>query len=133
MNGKSMRNLGIVGSVIGAIILIFGLVKYNDAKSMYKASSWFGKTDSSQIWSGHMQNYKIYIIIGGIILVVFVIFAIAGVVNSKDKSSNSLTLSDLQRNISVSDKMKELKIMLDNGLISQEEFDTKKKEMIDKM
>lgn len=80
-----------------------------------------------------MQNYKIYIIIGGIILVVFVIFAIAGVVNSKDKSSNSLTLSDLQRNISVSDKMKELKIMLDNGLISQEEFDTKKKEMIDKM
>ncbi|MDE7206561.1 MAG: SHOCT domain-containing protein [Lachnospiraceae bacterium] len=133
MDAKSMRNLGIVGSVIGAIIFIWGFVKHSNAKSMYKASSWFGETDSSQIWSGYMQNYKTWIIVGAIIFVVFVILAIAGVINSMGNVANSDTLSKTQSNVPVSEKVKELKIMLENNLITQEEFDAKKKEIMDKM
>lgn len=132
MCGKAMRNLGIVGSIIGTIILIFGLSKYKNAKDAYKAASWFGETESSKLWNGYMNNYKIFIIVGAIILVIFLILAIAGMINSNTKDTNTIYLKD-KDNTSISDKVGELKKMLDGNLITQEEFELKKKEIIDKM
>lgn len=133
MSTKNMKTLGIVGIIIGAIILIFGLSKYNYAKNMYKASSWFGETGSSKLWNGDMNNYKIFIVVGAIILVVSVILAITGIINSANKNTSDISLPEIQSNISVSERMSELKKMLDDDLITQEEFESKKKEIIDKM
>lgn len=131
MDAKNMRNLGIVGSAVGMIILLFGISKYNYAKSMYKASSWFGETDSSNIWNGYMSNYKIFIIVGAIILVIFAILAITGIINLRNRDDNSIGLAE--NNITTSQKLSELKQMMNDGLITKEEFDTKKKEIMDRM
>lgn len=133
MSTKNMKTLGIVGAIIGAIILIFGLSKYNYAKSMYKASSWFGETGSSKLWNGDMNNQKIFIIVGAIILVVSVILAITGIINSTAQSASGISLPETQSHVSASEKVSELKKMLDNNLITQEEFESKKKEIIGKM
>lgn len=133
MSTKNMRTLGVVGSIVGAIILIFGLSNYNNAKDAYKAASWFGETDTSQRWSGYMDNYKIFIIVGAIILAVFLILAIAGIINTTTKSTSGISLPEIQNNVSVSEKVSELKKMLDNNLITQEGFESKRKEIIDKM
>ena len=131
MDGKSMRNLGIVGGIIGVAILIFGLSKYNYANTMYKTASWFGENDSSRRWSSYLDNYKIFIIVGAIIFTISFILIIAGLVNSKNK--NSVISNKTSNTASVSEKIGELKKMLDNGLITMEEFESKKKQIIDKM
>lgn len=51
MNGKNLRIVGFVSSIIGFIITAFGVYKYEEAKGMVKAlgqgSALFGSTDST--------------------------------------------------------------------------------------
>ena len=78
MNGKNLRIVGFVSSIIGFIITAFGVYKYEEAKGMVKAlgqgSVLFGSTDSTYrgeaIWLSSMNNYRIVIIVGAIILAV---------------------------------------------------------------
>ena len=71
MNGKNLRIVGIVSSIIGFIITAFGVYKYEEAKGMVKAlgqgSALFGSTDSTYrseaIWLSSMNNYRIVITI----------------------------------------------------------------------
>ena len=134
MNGKNLRIVGIVSSIIGFIITAFGVYKYEEAKGMVKAlgqgSVLFGSTDSTYrseaIWLSSMNNYRIVIIVGAIILVIGII----GIINLKKETTK---VENVEVNVSTNEKMVELKAMLDNGLITSDEFEMKKKELLDKM
>ena len=137
MNGKNLRIVGFVSSIIGFIITAFGIYKYEEAKGMVKAlgqgSALFGSTDStyrSAIWLSSMNNYRIVIIVGAIILVAGIILLISGIINLKKETAK---IENVEVNVSTNGKMMELKAMLDNGLITSDEFEMKKKELLDKM
>lgn len=95
MNGKNLRIVGFVSSIIGFIITAFGIYKYEEAKGMVKAlgqgSALFGSTDSTYrseaIWLSSMNNYRIVIIVGAIILVAGIILLISGIINLKKETA----------------------------------------------
>lgn len=132
MNGKNLRIVGLVSSIIGLIITVFGVYKYDEAKGMVRAlgqgAALFGSTDSTYrseaIWLSEMNNYRLVIIVVGIILL------ISGIVDLKSQTEKNVKV---EANVSTNGKMTELKAMLDNGLITPDEFEVKKKELLDKM
>ena len=138
MNGKNLRIVGLVSSIIGLIITVFGVYKYDEAKGMVRAlgqgAALFGSTDSTYrseaVWLSEMNNYRLVIIVGAIILVVGIILLISGIINLKSKTEKII---NAELNVSTNGKMTELKAMLDNGLITPDEFEMKKKELLDKM
>lgn len=138
MNGKNLRIVGFVSSIIGFIITAFGVYKYEEAKGMVKAlgqgSVLFGSTDSTYrgeaIWLSSMNNYRIVIIVGAIILAVGIILLISGIINLKKETAK---IENVEVNVSTNGKKMELKAMLDKGLITSDEFEMKKKELLDKM
>ena len=92
---------------------------YSECKGLYNTASYFGVNKSSFIWAGRAENYKIVLIIGAIILLVFIILLITSFlkVEKDDVRQDERTIN---RDTYI--KLTELNKMLDEGLISQEEF-----------
>lgn len=138
MHGKNLRIVGLVSSIIGLIITGFGMYKYDEAKGMVRAlgqgAALFGSTDSTYrseaVWLNEMSNYRLVIIVGAIIIVVGIILLISGIVDLKSQTEKNVKVEAI---VSTNGKMTELKAMLDNGLITPDEFEMKKKELLDKM
>lgn len=130
-----MKKLGLVGSIIGAIITLFGFIKFKDAKGFYRATSYFGENSSSKIWSGEMDNYKIVLIIGAVILIVGIIVLISGLM--QEQNNNTSNTGSNSQNIQGQDdmykKLSDLKKMKDDGLITNEEFEEKRRKIVDKL
>ena len=103
-------------------------------KALGQGSVLFGSTDSTYrseaIWLSSMNNYRIVIIVGAIILVIGIILLVSGIINLKKETTK---VENVEVNVSTNEKMVELKAMLDNGLITSDEFEMKKKELLDKM
>lgn len=103
-------------------------------KALGQGSVLFGSTDSTYrgeaIWLSSMNNYRIVIIVGAIILAVGIILLISGIINLKKETAK---IENVEVNVSTNGKMMELKAMLDKGLITSDEFEMKKKELLDKM
>lgn len=125
MEKKNVKVIGMVCSLIGLVVALFGKVKYDSADSMYGTASYFGKNKTSDLWEGYMSNYKIVIIVGLIILLVGIIVLISGymISNKENISTSNITNS--------SDKLIDLQKMLDSGLITQDEYDEKRKSVLD--
>ena len=119
MDNRNMKVLGGVGTVIGAGITIFGKTKYDAAAGQYRVSEEFGHVNSADIWSGHMSNYGIIILIAG--------FLAAG--NSQVNENENVK----ENNKTASQRLKELQEMRNENLITQEEFDEKKKQILESM
>lgn len=138
MNGKNLKTTGIVSIVIGAIITIFGTYKYKAARSMLQAldgaASLFGADEgtyrSGATWLSEAGNYKLMIIVGAIILIVGIILTVSAAINANTQTEGNEKVS---MSNSTNDKVVELKNMLDNGLITPEEYEMKKKELLEKM
>lgn len=135
-----MRKVGIVGSIIGAIITLFGLYNYKNARGFYRALNYFGPSNSasSGIWSDRMDNYKIVLIVGAIILVVSIILLLAS--PNSSTTNNTQTFSDTnnlsEENVSSKDayaRLSQLESMRKDGLITEEEYQSKKKDILDNM
>lgn len=128
MGNRNMKIIGAVGTIAGAGVTIFGVTKYQSANVMYKTSKAVGV--SADIWDSHMSDYKIYIIIGAIVLLIGAIVLISGfLVQGKQ---NQFTVSQ-EKEGSTSEKLAELQKMLNANLISKDEYERKRKEIIDKM
>lgn len=132
MDNRNMKVLGGVGTVIGAGITIFGKTKYDAAAGQYRASEEFGHVNSADIWSGHMSNYKICIIIGAIVLLIGIIILIAGFLAAGNSQVNE-NENVKENNKTASQRLKELQEMRNENLITQEEFDEKKKQILESM
>lgn len=134
MTGKNMKSLGIVGSIVGLIVLIFGIIKSGEAEANFSAASFFGPSVGSDIWADSMEDMKIVVIVGAIILVVSIIIAIAGFMSKSDSDEAHQTDSiNKEKEKEPSQKLSELQKMLDDKLITQDEYDKKKKEILDNM
>lgn len=127
MEKKNVKIVGTVCSLIGLIITIFGKVRYNSANMMYETASYFGENKTSDIWDSDMSNYKIVIIVGLIILLIGIIALISGYM-IKDKENTYMGIKS-----SSSDKLTDLQKMLDSGLITQDEYNEKRKSILDSM
>lgn len=135
MDRNNLRIVGSVSLLIGAVITFWGLKQYSDAKAMVKAlvdsDILLGTTSikSESIWLDKMSNFKIVIIVGAIILVVGLIILISGIISSTRQTN----ITNREITLSTNDKLLELKNLLDNGLITQDEYDEKKKSILEKL
>ena len=118
------KNVGIVGTIISGILLIFGIYKYNYSLSFYKASGYLTRS-----WKDDADNYKIMIIVCAVVLLVSVILLVSSLL--KDKNVNSVVLSNITN--STQSKLKELEQIYKDNLITEEEYNSKKQELLSKM
>lgn len=139
MASKIMKILGIVGSIAGIIILIYGGKSYQKMKGMASASKGiFGTGDASYSIS-RMSDFKVVMLVGMVLLVVSLIIAAAGFLSTIGESNNNVVYYDARTNSSGDlnkatnnyDKLSELQKMRESGLITEEEFVVKKKEIMD--
>lgn len=136
-NGKTLKNIGVVASVVGLIITIYGFIKFRKAQAMISASKAAGSlfnannSNSIQIWENHSNNYKLILIIGAVILIIGIILFISGLMSgnhvelNKEPASNN-TVND----IDISDRLKTIDKLRAEGLISQEEYEEKRNNLI---
>lgn len=138
---KPILVIGILASII--ILIVFGVKNnnYNDDIAAYNAiTSAYGigsNTDiSNYIKYSSMKketeekiekNKRLPIvsicIFGGTILISFLVSGFTKIVNNVDSNNN----------LNASDKLKDLKLMLENNLISNEEYEIKKKDLLERM
>lgn len=143
-NNKLIRNIGLVASVVGAIVAIFGYYKLNAANSMAEAISNIGYSASTlksyNIWDNRAKNYKIVLIVGLIILVVGIILFVSGIVSMiNSESAAKLNTNNIDENNinntsninkTISEKLKELDDLKGNGLITEDEYNEQRKKII---
>lgn len=115
----NIKNVGIVGTVTSGILLIFGIYKYNYSMNMYKASGYLAR-----IWKDRTDNYKLMIIVCAIILLISVILLISSLLKSRD---------NIQASNTTQSKLKELEQIYKDNLITEEEYNTKRQELLSKM
>lgn len=136
---KILRNIGIVASVVGGGIACYGYSKYSEAKSMLKALRdgdrllGTNSTKSIDLWSGYSDNYKLILIVGAIILICGIIFFISGLMSGNNNRKLSPMQSDstsINSNVDISDRLKKLERLKKEGVISSEEYEEKRKELI---
>lgn len=76
------------------------------------------------IWGERTNNYKLMTIICAIILLISVILLISSLLKSKDNIQTSNTTQS---------KLQELEQIYKNNLITEEEYENKRKEILDKL
>lgn len=127
-------NISIIGIIIGGLITLISYMKFEKANRHYNLSITNGNFDTAYAWSDDVEKFKIILIIGAIILVISLICFIGSVMTTQQKTVENISnnKNDL-KSPNTTNKIKELKNMYDNGLITEEEFQDKKKDLLDKM
>lgn len=138
---KPILIFGTLASVIILIIFGFKSNTYNDDISAYNAITsayemGLNTNISTYIKYSSMKketedkiekNKKLPIvsicIFGGTILISFLVSGFAKIVDNVDNNNN----------LNVSDKLKDLKLMFESNLISNEEYEIKKKDLLERM
>lgn len=115
------KNVGVVGTIISGILLIFGIYKYNYCISLFNASGFI-----TTLWKNRANNYKIIIIACAIVLLVSIILLISSFLKDKNKYPSQITTS-------TQSKLKELEQIYKNNLITEEEYNNKRQELLNKM
>lgn len=137
MKNQKLVSMGSIATIIGGIITVFAYNKFSSANGMIKTLNdgdlLFGTNsdNSLNIWINQSNNYKIMLIIGSIVLIVGLILLLSGFINKKNEYNINQTEND--NNNSIQLKLQELEQIYKNNLITQEEYDTKRKEIINKL
>ena len=115
------KNVGLVGTIISGVLLLFGIYKYNYCMSFFRTSGYI-----TTLWKDRANNYKIVIIVCAVVLLVSVILLISSLL--KDRNTTTPQLSN-----STQSKLKELEQIYNDNLITEEEYNNKRKELLSKM
>lgn len=138
-------------SIIGVIGTIISYVLYSDAKELFLVAE--KKYDNERVFAQYyggdyfqfywdakenMENpqFAMYAYIAfAVIGIILLIIGYKSKISDKKKIIIEPTPSDdnTEDNVSAVIKIKELKELLDSDLITQEEFDAKRKDLLDKM
>ena len=124
-----IRRNFLISFIIGVILIIMGISSLGDSKVGFNAEVGTRTYKASQ----EDNKWGTICLVAGIGLC---IFAVIYNNNAKIKELKSDTKNEEKSNntqFTVADKMEELKRMLDSNIITKEEFEKKKKEIIDKM
>lgn len=131
MGNKNLKAIGGVGTIIGVGVTIYGKMKYDSANAQYKAASYFGENKTSDIWFGRLSDYKIFILVGAIVALISIIILLSGFLGSGSKENNEPI--ETKPTNSALQKLSELQKMKENALITKEEFEEKRKKILDSM
>ena len=119
-----MKSVGVIGTIISVILLLFGINKYNNAISFYEASGCL-----ATVWRERADNYKIMIIVCSVVLLISIILLISSFF--KDKNINNTMV--ISSSNSTQEKLQELEHIYKNNLITEEEYENKRKEILNKL
>lgn len=133
--------LGTVSSVAGAIVSIVGYRKYHNATRMIGAlesgADLFGHSSTTErsisLWGSYASNYRLVLIIGLIVLFVGVIFMLTGILLGIQESNHTTEHGNTNINspgADIQERLDKLNTLKDNALISDEEYNEKRKEII---
>lgn len=117
----SSKNVGLVGTIISGVLLLFGIYKYNYCMSFFRASGYI-----TTLWKDRANNYKIMVIICAVILLVSVILLISSLLKNKNEIIPQLSNT-------TQSKLKELEQIYNDNLITEEEYNSKRKELLSKL
>ena len=126
------RNCLIIG-IVGVILLIIGIAFLNSNSGSSWSGGWYSNIKKQQ-----EQNQQIGGICLGISIVIFILDAIyynhskANLMNSNTSNINQNKINQRTDDDNVS-KLRQLKEMCDDGIISKEEYEIKKKKILDNM
>ncbi len=141
MNIKIVKNIGIIISIVGTIVLGYGFYSYNEAQGMIRAitqgNNLFGQSSSSAIsidrWTETSNNCKLILAIGAIILVFGIILLVVGVLINKNKTKsknncNNQSITHYETNIQ--DRLNRLEELKKKQIITEDEYLEKRREII---
>ena len=126
-------------AIIGGCITGYGYFKYGKAQSMISAlrdgDALLGNDSSKSIdlWSSYSSNYKLMLIIGAVILVIGIILLISGLLsenNSVISTEQSVSANADNSNNNISERLGRLEELKKEGMISEAEYEEKRKELI---
>lgn len=141
---KFNKPILVIGTLISAIILIVFVVKetnykddiaaYNALTSAYEMGlntdisryikySSMKKETENKIEKNKNLPIISFCIFGGTILISFLVSGFTKIVNNVDSNNN----------LNASDKLKDLKLMLESNLISNDEYEINKKDLLERM
>lgn len=123
--GGNIRLIAIVLMIIGIILICVGINANHYAKSHVWGDP--GSISDREHKAPYIEKYKNYCVSGGIITFVgFLIFI--------SKGRNTVIITDNNKEAKNNDnieKLEELKKLADNGTITKEDYEKKKKEILD--
>ena len=119
------KTSGICSGVLAGIMLL-SLLRMYDFEDYYVIEGYYG-TDFYV-----MSVEDTYYILWGA-LVVLIVFTILSIMFTKQgpRQPRAVTIVEVPQQISLADEIKKYKDLLDSGAITQEEFDAKKKEILE--
>ena len=126
------RNCVIIG-IVGIIVIFIGIAFLNSDSGSSWGGGWYSNIKKQQ-----EQNQLIGGICLGISIVIFISDAIyynhskANLMNSNTSNINQNKINQRTDDDNVS-KLRQLKEMCDDGIISKEEYEAKKKKILDNM
>ena len=126
------RNCVIIG-IVGIIVIFIGIAFFNSDSGSSWGGGWYSNIKKQQ-----EQNQLIGGICLGISIVIFISDAIyynhskANLMNSNTSNINQNKINQSTDDDNVS-KLRQLKEMCDDGIISKEEYEIKKKKILDNM
>lgn len=143
-NTKKLKVAGLLTSLAGAIVTVVGVVKLHNAREMLRAllhgSSLYGYSSGTlageSSWLGEVTNCKAIIVIGVVFIVVGIVLMVFSISKSFDGAHTSKTK---EKKIShkkndptqtTAERLYELKTLLDNGFITPDEYEAKKKSIL---
>ncbi len=132
VKGGSIRLIAIVLMVVGIILICVGINSYHYAKSHTWGDP--GSISDRNNKAPYMEKFKNSCTAGGII-------TFAGVIIYFTKGKNTVIVSDTSKKANKEScnnndnikKLEELKKLVDNGTITQEDYDKKKKDLLNKI
>ena len=132
MNEKTTTTIGSIITLIGAIVLIIFVYKYNDINLIKQAvesiptiTNYADHYDNLEHLEKELDKFRIGIIVGGVISAVGLIFLVIGLCLKKSDSTIQTSTSN-----SVTSKLKELNDLYNEHLITEDEYKEKKKQIL---
>ena len=145
MNRKAVLTIGIIGVVLGIVVLCTGATKAAKAKDVLEAyravEAYSGRYSSHDSEREALQSARITMSVGGGIIAVFGLFTLIGACMKTETKTvkppanlpiqNVLPQENMDSRNSLSAKLNELNRARDAGLISEEEYAQKRKDILD--
>lgn len=136
-NSSIIKNTGIGISVIGAITSGVGVYLRKQANAMIKAldagGNLFGYDSSTYrsmgIWGGELTKGNTILIVGIVLLIIGIIMCYCGYLKSNSVKNPERKVSDKN----TVDRLRKLKEAKKLGFLSDDEYELKRKEIIDEL
>lgn len=143
-NSKILKIIGSITAVVGAVVTVIGVNLRNEAQSMLSAlesgANLFGYESSTyrgmSSWGEHLQTGNIVLAVGLVLLVVGAVVFFVGYLKGNEAQHPErakIASIDNSETTNTAAKLRELNELKDQGIISEEEYNAKRQEIINRI